>query len=257
MHLVKIFKNFILSLILIQGIYAQKESFVATLTVAVSPDAQPFEFRHTDFRDKQTDPIGFDIDLIQEIAKRLHMKVKFHEADFGSLLGLLKSKRADVVIASMSSTPERLKSVDFSEPYVKLPFAFLSQKKEDVRSFENLKGKKIATQLGTVHEQFLKEKAPKDIQFETMTFNRTGEIVQDIKVGRIHATVLDSFVAREFVKKNNDLVMHELSEGTEFAIAMDKGSPLKAKIDTAIKTLKSEGFIDKIYQKWLVNYNAK
>jgi ABC-type amino acid transport substrate-binding protein len=96
-----------------------------------------------------------DIEVGREIGKALGREVEFRNINFDGLITALRTGSIDFVISSMTATPERRKSIDFSEPYVKTGLSILAAKDSTVQSGADLKtpGRKIVVRLGTTGEQ--------------------------------------------------------------------------------------------------------
>ena len=103
------------------------------LVVGLSADYAPYEF-HADVNG-QDKIVGFDISIAEKIAKDMGVKLKIEELGFDALLGALKTGKIDLIISGMSITEERLKEVDFSDPY------FVVQQKVLVRKDDKNKYK--------------------------------------------------------------------------------------------------------------------
>ena len=120
------------------------------LVVGVSPDYPPFEFT------KNGKIVGFDIDLINEIAKTMHMEVKIREMEFSSLIPSLNSGEVDLIISSISKNSDRSKNIDFSKPYYASDFAVIFKDDQNFSSLEDLPNNaKVGVQTGSTMENLL------------------------------------------------------------------------------------------------------
>ena len=123
------------------------------LKVGLSADYAPMEFEHN--VNGKNEYAGVDIELAKKIAKDNHLKLKIINMQFDSLLGALKTGKIDIIISGMTSTPERKKEVDFSDPYMYSNNTVLV-KKSDAKKYHSLKdlaNKKIAVQKSTEQEK--------------------------------------------------------------------------------------------------------
>jgi ABC-type amino acid transport substrate-binding protein len=217
-----------------------------TLIMATSADYKPYEFHDTSSGKDQI--VGFDVDVANAIAKKLHFKFTIQDMDFDSLIGALQAHRADFVIAGMTPTPEREKSVDFSEIYYQATNVVLTRKGVNVKSLDDLKGKKVAVQLGSVQEDAAK-KIP-NVQLEALT--TIPNVVQEVVTGRADAAIIEDTVATGYVKNNPQLQINRIpgitSNGS--AIAFPKGSPWVSKFNQAIDDMKKDGELQQLAQKW-------
>ncbi|WP_086303995.1 basic amino acid ABC transporter substrate-binding protein [Campylobacter devanensis] len=220
-----------------------------TIKVGTNAAYPPFEFVN-----EQNQVTGFDMDLMAEIAKKVGFKIEIVNISFDSLIPALKAGKIDIIAAAMSATPERLKAVDFSKPYYHTMNLFIKRAdNKELTKFEQLEGKKIAVQLGTVQEL-----AAKDIKSaKVMAIDEIFGAVMAVKNAKADALIVDSSIGYGYLKQNPDLVefLH-LPDGSEgFSFAFDKGKhkELQAKINSAIDELKNDGTYDKL----LVKYNLK
>jgi ABC-type amino acid transport substrate-binding protein len=224
-----------------------------TLILATSADYKPYEFHDTS--SGQDKIVGFDIDVANAIAKQLHFKIKIQDMDFNGLLGALQAGRADFVIAGMTPTEERKKSVDFSDIYYQATNVVLTRKGHDVHSLDELKGKKVAAQLGSVQETAAK--SIPNVQLDSL--NAIPTVVQEVVTNRADAAIIEDTVAEGYVKSNPDLQINRIpgikSNGS--AIAFPKGSKWTAKFNEAIAKLKADGELDQLAKKWFAGQNAK
>lgn len=220
-----------------------------TLVLGTSADMPPFEFYRSG--GSSTAIVGFDIDVAGKIAEKLGKNLHTLDMDFSGLIPALKSGRVDFVMASMTPTPDRLKVVEFSENYLSLPVAVLSRPGVLIRQQNDLEGKKAGVQLGSSHEEYLKE-VEKDLKdFIVLPMNKLGDIVQELKSGRIDAAIMETKVAREFQKNNPELQVTVLEGKTvDFAIALPMGSPYIKSINQAIEELRTSGELAKLQKKW-------
>ena len=120
------------------------------LVVGTSADYPPYEFHATvDGNDKI---VGFDMDIAQEVADDLGVKLEIKDMDFDGLLVALQANKVDMVFAGMTPTEERKENADFSDIYYEATHRFILRSGEEasVKSFDDLKGKKIGVQKGSI-----------------------------------------------------------------------------------------------------------
>lgn len=111
-------------------------AFGKTLYVGTNAEFAPFEYLE---KGKVT---GFDMELMNALAKEMKMDVKIENMAFDGLLPALQMKKVDVVIAGMTETPERKKAVSFTKPYFKAKQVIITKKGKDIKDFKELSGKR-------------------------------------------------------------------------------------------------------------------
>ncbi len=233
----------ILFLLLLSACSDNKDS--ATWIVGTSADNPPYEFM------QNGEIVGFDIDLINEIGKFLGKKLEFKNMEFHSLLAALSTSSVDLVIAGLSTTPERLSKVEFSIPYISSEITILYRKEDNFANYKDLKSKKVGAQLGTTWNLIANELLATANDFIIISLSSNLMLVEELKSRRIDALVLEEAQARKFMEIYPDLAKFaEKILSSSFAIAMPKNSPHKQDIDRAIKAIQNNGTTQVLAKKW-------
>ena len=221
-----------------------------TLVVGTSADYAPFEYVDTK---KGEEIIGFDIDLIKIAAEKLGYEVEVQNMDFNSLIPALQSKQFDVVISGMTPTPEREKVVDFSTPYYETLQYMVFPKDKGYKSPADVAGGKVGAQTASIQLDIAEELAAEH-GFKVESRNLIPELIQELKIGRIDAAIIENIVSENYLKQNKDLAAFsiEIEEPDYKAVVFQKGSPLKAEFDKVIEELDADGTIEELKKKWIV-----
>lgn len=214
------------------------------ITFATCADYPPFEYY-----DEKNNLIGFDVELAQLVAAKLHKKAVFKDMSFGSIVVSVQTEIVDAGISAMDMTEEKKKRFDFSKGYHRSAVSFVckSDRPNDVSKIGSCR---VACQLGcTGHEKIIKQRAP---DAEIIFFDKMNVAVEALKTEKIEYVFLDDTPATEFCKKNKGLqklfVQHD---DEEYGILLKKGSPLKAPIDRALDELIAEGKLEELKNKYL------
>jgi len=219
------------------------------LVMVTSADYPPYEFRNTAAGEDEI--IGFDIDIAKYITKELGFGLEIRDTDFSGIIPALQSRRADFAMAGMTPTAERQKNADFSEIYYEAKNTIVAKEGSNLKTPENLAGKKVGAQLGTIQE-----KEGKKIKGANLIpLNRTGEIIQEVKAGRIDAAIIENTIASGFVANNSDLEFNIIpnTEETGSAIAFPKGSELVDDFNRVLQQMKESGELKRVVKKWFEN----
>lgn len=221
-----------------------------TLTMATSADFKPYEYH--DLTSGKDEIVGFDVDIAKYIGKELGYEVQINDMNFDGLVPALQTNRADFVMAGMTPTPDRQKNVDFSEIYHDARNTIVSKKDSNLTKPEQLAGKKVAVQLGSTQETTAKDLAKTVQGLQITSLNKLGEIVEEVKTGRVDAAIIEDHVAKGFVESNEGLQLNaiETQEAQGTAIAFPKGSPHVEEFNKVIKQMQENGEMDKLIQKW-------
>lgn len=217
-----------------------------TIVMGTSPDYPPYE--NIDAK-HNGEIVGLDIDIAKYIAAQLGYKLEFAPMDFNGLIAALQTGRVDFVMSAMSVTEERKQNVDFSSTYYIARNTIVSKKNTPFKTEKDLEGKTVGTQLGSTQ----------DIYAETLQgvelkkLNRIPDLIQELKMGRIDAVIVEDAVAIEMTSANPELMQSFLplsSEENGYAIAFPKGSTLVESFNGVLEEMKASGEIDKIVDKW-------
>jgi polar amino acid transport system substrate-binding protein len=203
----------------------------------------PFEFgRAPDYE-------GFDIDLVNEIAKRLDLEAKFVKTPFDPIFRNLAQGRFDMVASASTITPEREKTVDFSDPYFPADQSLMVKKGSDVKTVDDLNGKVVGAQLGTTGADYAK----KNVNASSVrTYDLIDDAFKALEAGQVEAVINDCPVSKYAEKAHPDLVVVEAIKTNEqygFAFKQDNDA-LRTAVDKELKTLRDDGELEKISNKW-------
>lgn len=233
----------------------QPDSAQKPIVVGSSIDYAPFEF----YKDSQI--VGFDMELVQLIAKKLNRPIEIKDMSFDSLLGALQTGRIDLAISTISPTEQRRKAVDFSEVYYTGSFAMVCGGDSSINKTSELKGQKVGVQSGTIYESYVRDyltKLPEtqeDIKIHML--NKMPDLVQEVRTNRIACIIMGYNEASAVIKSHSELKMHlipvfeSVSIVPSQAIAFPKGSELVGPINEILNTFKKDGTIKKLEQKWM------
>jgi polar amino acid transport system substrate-binding protein len=195
---------------------------------------------------------GFNIDLGNEIAKRLKRKIVIDAAQFSGLIPALQAGTYDFLIAPTTVTKERSESMLFTEGYLNTDFQFLIKKGgPKVTKLEDFKGKTITLNKGSAYDSWARDLEGK-IGWKVESFGTQTDAVQAVLVGRADANVAGNTAIAWAVKNNPQLELSYLySTGLVWAAPLRKDSgELRNKIDNAIECMKLDGTIAKLHEKW-------
>lgn len=200
---------------------------------------------------------GIDIEIAGEIAKKLNMELEIQDVDFSAILGMVETGKADMGIAGMTVTEDRLKSVNFSTTYAKGVQVVIVKDGGKVASLEDLEkeGIMIGVQQSTTGDIYASAPveeggygADKVIQYNT-----GNDAVAALVAGKIDAVIIDNEPAKSYVKVNEGLSILDTEYANEdYAICVAKdNTELLNKINTALDELTKDGTIANIVNKYI------
>lgn len=222
------------------------------LTVGCEVGYPPFE----DFAEDGTTPVGYDIDIITEVARRLGLELNvINTAWDGIFAGI--DVNYDCVCSAVTITPERQETMIFTEPYINNYQAVVLPKGSDktITSFNDLSGLSIAVQKETTSDILMSDyKSTGTIDVEIVANEKVTSCFTQLTNKEVDAVVVDSTVADGYIAKYPDdyeIAYLDKSEPEQFGIAMGKNSTaLQAAINEALKGMEADGFIDETYDYW-------
>lgn len=247
-------KNFfvILGLILIVGIIVgiivfQNSPFSKKdkLLVGVGGEFPPFSYY-----DENNELVGFDIDLIKEIAKRMNMRIELRAIPWIEIFDEVKAGKVDVIIDAITITPERSQEMLFSDSYFLTGQALIIKKDNiEINSAEDLGNKKVGTQVGSTGIEGVIDYA-KNIQF--ITYDNIFDSIEYLKKGTLDAVVIDFEIAKKITEDYDELkITGNLLSEEYYGMVMDRNNiELMEKINRILQEIKDDGTLDEFQKKW-------
>ena len=195
---------------------------------------------------------GFNVDLANEIAKRLGRRIIIDAAQFSGLVPALQAGTYDFLAAPTTVTKERAENMLFTEGYLNTDFQFLIKKgSAKVVKLEDLKGKTVSVNKGSAYDAWARGLEGK-IGWKVKSFGTQTDAVQAVLVGRVDANVAGNTVIAWAVKNNPQLELSYLhSTGLVWAAPLRKDSgELRKQLDVAIECMKLDRTIAKMHERW-------
>lgn len=215
-----------------------------TLTVGTSADYAPYEF-HANI-DGKDEIVGLDIDIAQKIADDMGVELKVDEYGFDALIGALKTGKIDMIISGMSPTPERLKEVSFSDPYMKAKQQVVIRKadQDKYKGIDSLQNEKVGAQKQSLQEELANDQ----LQADTVLLQRIPDIILQLQNKKIEAAVMEGPVAEAYVIQDPTLALADIEfeeTGNHTAVAFPKDSPaFEASVNASIQDIHDNNLLD-------------
>lgn len=211
--------------------------------MGTNAEFEPFEYR------EDNSIIGFDVEIAQEIARKLNKTLKIEDMAFDTLVMALGTDKVDFVIAGMTATPERATQVDFSDTYFNSKQGIIvPADNTTIQDGRDLIGKRVGVQLGTTGDLFVSDIA----DIEVVRFQAGTQAVADLKNGKIDAVVIDMEPAKRMTVGRDELKLLDtpfIEE--EYAIAVKKDNKeLLDIINETLEEMHQDGTYDAIYNKY-------
>lgn len=227
----------------------EKIKAAGKIVVGTSSDYPPYEFHL--LPELESEMVGIDIDIAEAIAANLNVKLEIRDIVFSKLFDELIAERIDLALAGLSPTESRKQVADFSIPYYQAIQNMLirAADKERIKLLEDLRGKVVGTQRGSIQE----EMARKSIDGATFFFHESiTELIIALRQQKLDAVILEKPVADAYVSINMDLINLECSTDSVplgSAIAVKKGdSDLLERLNQILADLIRENKISEFVQ---------
>ncbi len=218
-----------------------------SLVMATSADYPPYEFIILNDKNEQQ-YVGIDISVSEKIAADMGKELQVVNMDFDSLMAGLQKGDADMVLAAIEVTEERLEAADFSDPYyTDLPAMVLvkADKASEYTGIESFSGKSVGAQTGTTKADIVTNDMP---GANLVALTSVNDLVNQLVYDKVDAIVVDGAVAQQYAKSNSDLAVAEVSlgEAYPYCVAVQKGDPkgLLPSINATIAKLVADGTIE-------------
>jgi polar amino acid transport system substrate-binding protein len=214
------------------------------------------------FLDKSGTAIGWEYDAMAEIAKRLNITVTYQNTSWDAMIPAVSEGQYDLGMTGITIKDERKEQVDFSAPYMRSEMLMIVRGDEarftDAASFAAIPDLLISAQPGTSPFYAAvynildgNEENPRIIKFETF-----GAGLAALQAGDVDLTLSDSTAANGYVGASNGglKIIGEPLASEDFGFIFPKGSDLVAPINAAIESMRADGTLDALNQKWFVDY---
>ena len=222
-----------------EGSYAGK-----TLIMATNAEFPPYEYH------EGKDNVGIDVEIAKAVAEQMGAKFEVSDMAFDAIISAVDSGKADFGAAGMTVTEDRKKNVDFSDTYATSVQSVIIPENSDIKSIDDLKGKKIGVQQGTTGDIYATKDYGKDA---IQPFPKGVDAVLALGAGKVDAVIIDGNTAKAFVADQKGLKLLDSAYAEEeYAICVKKGNTeLRDGINAALKELKASGKLDEIVAKYI------
>ena len=227
-------------------------NYKGTLVIGLDDEYAPFGFR-----DKNGELIGFDIDLANEAAKRMGVKIEFKPIDWNNKENELDAGNIDIIWNGLDITPEREKRILYTKPYMDNRQILLSKRSSNFRflSEHDLEGKIVGTQEGSNSKDYIAENTKlKDSFKEFKTYATFKQAFEDLTNGNVEVLIVDELAARyELSKIPRKFEVTDVTIGsvTELGIGFRKSDvELRDRVQRVFDEMVADGTTKKMSEQW-------
>jgi len=206
----------------------------------------PWEFQNTDGTF-----IGFEIDLVNEIGKRLNRPVNIINVPFNGLFAAVQSGRIDIAMSSIGITDKRLESVAFTQPFYDSDQSLTVVRGSGITSLEDLRGQIVAADTGSTGDIWATANQEKYGFAEIRRYEGLAPAMLDVVIGRVKGYISDIPALQYYTKDKPNLeVVERIPTGGRYALMLGKNSAILNEVNDTISILKEEGFVNQLHLKW-------
>jgi len=201
--------------------------------------------------DANLNPTGSDVETAQLLAADWGLELEFIETTGPTRIPNLQTNKADIVISTLSVTPQRAEVIDFSKPYAALRSVVGAPAAAEISGWADMKGKPITVTRGTTQDSMLTELASEH-GFTISRYDDDATLVTAAISGQAGAVATSETLVNQIKTRNEELAFEPKFTITTFdlAIGIRKNEPeLKAKLDEWVSANLKNGKLNEIYQK--------
>ncbi len=218
-------------------------------TVGTDAAYAPFELQN-----EKGEIVGFDIDVVSAIAQKAGFEVKFINTPWEGIFNSVGQGDRDLLVSSITITPERQQTLDFSAPYFDAHQLIAVKADSKISKFADLKKIKVGVQNGTTGDEVVAKLQGKD-STNIKRFESTPLALKELESGGVDAVVADNGVVVHYVNNNPDSKFKTISDNSfaaeQYGIAVKKGNAeLLEKINKGLSDIKADGTYKQIYTKY-------
>jgi polar amino acid transport system substrate-binding protein len=241
----------------------KKEAPAAAAPVASAPAPAPAKvyvvgtdaaYAPFESQNEKGEIVGFDIEIVQAIAAKAGIEVKFVNTPWEGIFNALAQGDRDMVVSAVTITEERKGTMDFSNPYFDAQQLIAVKDSSKVSKFADLKKLKVGVQTGTTGDEAVSKLLGKT-STNIKRYESTPLALKELEAGGVDAVVADNGVVINYVANNPGGKFKSISDKEfvpeQYGIAVKKGNTdLQAKLNQGLAAIKADGSYDKIYTKY-------
>jgi polar amino acid transport system substrate-binding protein len=228
------------------GLSAALPASAADMKVGANIGNVPWEFQN-----EKGEIVGFEIDLAQEVGKRLGMNVSIVNIPFNGLFAAVQSGQIDAAVSSITITKKRLESVSFAQPYYDSDQSLAVRSNSGVKGLEGMSGKVAAVDTGSTGDMWTTQNQQKYKFSDIRRYEGLSPAMLDLAAGRIDGYISDIPAVQYYIlDKPAYQVVERIPTGEQYSMMFAKNSPLVDKVNGEITKMKQDGTLAKIHEKW-------
>ena len=232
---------------------ASQPDAAAALTVGMELAYPPFEMQ-----DPRGNPAGVSVDMAKALGEYLHEPVTIENIPFSGLIPALKTGKIDLIISSMTETPERAQSIDFSDPYLSTGLCLLVKKDSTIQGIGDVDrpGVTVVVKQGTTGQVYARDHVT---NASVLVLDKETACVLEVTQGKADAFIYDQMSTFTNWKKNPDATRPILRpfQAESWAIGIRQGNTdLREKVNAFLKDYRAKGGFEQLGDRYLSEQKA-
>lgn len=222
-----------------------------TLLVCTHLSYKPFQFK-----DDAGKVVGFDVDLMDLVAKKLGATQEIVDIEFAQITSgaAFAANKCDAAAAATTIREDRARAILFSDPYFEATQALLTKKGSGITDLAGLRGKRLGVQTDTTGQDYAKANAEAN-GYEIVVFEDMPSQLAAVLSGRVDAGINDNGVVFDYARENpTSEVTAEFNTGEQYGLMAKRddanATALMAVINDVLKTSKADGTYNDVFKKW-------
>jgi polar amino acid transport system substrate-binding protein len=216
------------------------------LVVGAYPANPPWEYKT-----EQNTFEGFEVDMVNEIGKRIGREVEISDMGFQALFAATASQRIDVAISTITITNDRLQSQSFTQGYYDADMALVSVE-GGATGLADMKGKPVGVLAASTGEAWVRANEATYGWSDIRSYPDQQGLLLDVRIGRVAGAVSDLTGLIFSAQQMPDLkIVEVIPTGDRYGMMMPKGSLLLEEVNAAISAMKEDGTMAAIYERWM------
>jgi polar amino acid transport system substrate-binding protein len=204
-----------------------------------------------EFADRGGEFVGFEIDLVREIGRRLDRPVEVVNIPFNGLFSAVQSGRIDIALSSITVTPQRLRSVSFAQPYYDSAQSLTVLARSGATGLEDMRGRIIGVDTGSTGDMWATAHREEYGFGDIRRFEGLAPAMLDLQSMRIDGYISDIPALQYYVKdKPFFRILERIETGERYSMMFAKDAPVAADVDAVLSELKREGFLGRLHEQW-------
>jgi len=217
-----------------------------TIKVGANVGNVPWEFQ-----DASGTIVGFEVDLMKEVGKRLGSEIEFVNIPFAGLFAAVQSGQIDAAVSSITITKKRLESVSFAQPYYDSDQSLTVKADSGIDGLAGMAGKTVGVDTGSTGDIWVSEHMAETKIGTVNKYEGLAPAMLDLQAGRIDGYISDIPALLYYVKDKPQFKVVERIKTTEqYSVMFNKDAPLAAKVNDVISEMKKDGTLGTIHETW-------